>query len=394
MTVEVLDQASDPALARELKIRDNGYVSITAQVAEEGEVPVTKSFKIGTDMDSAKSKLRTLDEDFHKALVEVAKGTRIAYLTTGHGELSTKSGDTDEEKLSGLKQILGIMGFDIKELGIDEGLGETVPEDADVVLILGPVTPFLAAEVDTLQRYLDRGGSLFVALEGQSSSDLLQFQREDPLDDLLGTLGLAREEGILASVVAYAAEGPAPTTADRENIVTNRFSSHPSTTTLSRHSRRGARLILPGTTALTEIDDFSGKVTVTVRSLPHNWADLDGDLTFSAEAGEEKKARPIAAASEGDSDSSWRSMVVGDVTAFSDRWLGIPGNQVFLHDGLNWLIGDEAESGTLQNEEDVKIEHTRNDQVVWFYGSILGVPLLVLSGGVARVRRRRKGVKS
>ncbi len=90
LQLEILDQASDPELSKELKIRDNGYVAVSGASLVEGEEEktATKSFKVGTDLDGAKRKLQTLDEDFHKILIEVAKGNRVAYLTTGHNEFS------------------------------------------------------------------------------------------------------------------------------------------------------------------------------------------------------------------------------------------------------------------------------------------------------------------
>ncbi|MEE2750855.1 MAG: Gldg family protein [Myxococcota bacterium] len=391
LQLDVLDQASDPELSKELKIRDNGYVAVSGASLVEGEEEktVTKSFKVGTDLDAAKRKLQTLDEDFHKILIEVAKGNRVAYLTTGHNEFSTKGGDNASEKLANLKQLLKAVGFKVKELGLKEGLGDEVPEDADIVMVVAPRAPFLASEADTLTRYLDRGGSLFVALEPDfGSSDLVEFDREDPFDDVLSALGVKAGEGVLASEASFYMESRRPRLQDRVNIFTTRFSSHASNTTLSKFARRGARLILPSAGHIEEIEGFSGKVTITARSLPDNWADIDGNLELSD--GESKKVHPVAAASTGgEGDTAWRGIVIADATSLSDQWIPNPGNQLYVYDAVNWLIGEESTSGTLESEEDVKIQHTRDDQVAWFYGTIFGVPLLVFGGGALRLRRRR-----
>ena len=149
-----------------------------------------------------------------------------------------------------------------------------------------------------------------------------------------------------------------------------------------------ARLILPSSGHIEEIEGFAGKVTITVRSLPDNWADIDGNLELGD--GESKKVHPLAAASTGgEGDTAWRGIVLADATSLSDRWIPNPGNQLYVYDAVNWLIGEEASSGTLESEEDVKIQHTRDDQVAWFYGTIFGVPLLVFGGGAMRLRRRR-----
>jgi hypothetical protein len=413
LKVELLDQASDPTLAKEMKVRDNGYVAVTGLApaidddaedaeegddAEEGEDPeegksVTKSFKVGTDIDAAKRKLKTLDEDFHKVLVEVAKGSRIAYLTTGHGEFSTKGGDSADEKLANLKKLLKALSFKVKTLGLKEGLGDAVPDDADLVMVIAPEAPFLPSEAETLTRYLDRGGSLFVALEPETgSSDLVAFDEKDPLDDVLAGMGIKAGAGVLASEASFYMETRRPRLQDRTNVFTTRFSSHASTTTLSTYARRGAKLILPTAGHLEEIEGFSGKVTITARSLPDNWADLDGDLLLGDN--ESKEVRPVAAASTGGSEADggeWRGIVIADATALTDRWIPNPGNQLYVYDAVSWLLGEEGSGGTIESEEDVKIQHTRDDQVAWFYGTIAGVPFLVFIAGALRIRRRKSG---
>ena len=50
--------------------------------------------------------------------------------------------------------------------------------------------------------------------------------------------------------------------------------------------------------------------------------------------------------------------------------------------------------GGVKAEEDVRILHTKEEDVVWFYTTIFGMPLLILGIGVVynRLRRRpRKG---
>jgi hypothetical protein len=55
------------------------------------------------------------------------------------------------------------------------------------------------------------------------------------------------------------------------------------------------------------------------------------------------------------------------------------------------LVGTESLTGTTENEEDVKIEHTKGGQATWFYLTVLCVPLLVLGAGAVRIRLRRTG---
>jgi hypothetical protein len=65
-------------------------------------------------------------------------------------------------------------------------------------------------------------------------------------------------------------------------------------------------------------------------------------------------------------------------------------NQYFLVDIVRWLGGEESFAGEISSEEDVRLEHSREKDVLWFYGTILGAPALVLGLGLAFARRARR----
>ena len=65
------------------------------------------------------------------------------------------------------------------------------------------------------------------------------------------------------------------------------------------------------------------------------------------------------------------------------------GNALYFSDTLKWLVGDTALQGELANEEDVKIRHTRKEDVIWFHATVVVVPLLVLGIGFLATRRRK-----
>ena len=378
--VQVLDHAAEPALAKELKIRDNGYVALTLNDGTEDAV--TKSWKIGDELDKAKRNLKKLDEEFQKRLLDLAKGERVAYFTVGHGELNWKGGDVPDDQISNLKKVMQTLNFDVKELGLAQGLGDEVPDDATVVFVMAPTEPLLEGEVQALTNFVDRGGALFIAVEPEG----------EPLVDLLGHVGVKRGEGVLTSDTKFLRR--TGDVSDKQNVVTNRYSSHESATTLSKYSRQ-LHLVTPTAGWLEEVQG-RGKTTVTVRSDADAWADLNGDLSFDS-ASEKKDTRPMAMAATGPAGTGpdgealeYRVLVVADGTMLSDLVIANKANLQFLYDGTNWIMGEEDISGTIENEEDIKIEHTNEDQVVWFYGTVLGFPLLILGVGVLRVSARRR----
>jgi len=401
LQVEVLDQAAQPELAKKLRVRDNGYIAISALTAEKKggdaknpEHPKVKRIRIGTELDRAKPKLKNLDQEVQKALLDVSRGKLTAYLTTGHGELSWKGrGHNPMRTLKGLKQILEYMNFRIKDLGLTEGLGKDVPDDADVVIVLDPQKGMLKSEVDALERYLKSGGAVILAVEPKMTRDRRPaiMDKDDATGDLLAWLGLDLGNGVLASTRQIVPL--AHNKIDRLNIATDRFSSHPSTVVLSKN-RGELKLFAPTSGWLRKTSKGQGDVTVTVRSLSSTWNDLDGDLEFEAKNGESRSSRPIAAAVTGkkknDDGSTWRALVVSDASLFADVPIVNPGNQQFVYDGLNWLTRQEAISGSVKSEEDVKIQHTREGQAGWFYLTVIGIPVLLFGLGMLRVRLRRK----
>jgi ABC-type uncharacterized transport system len=411
LTVEILDQAANPRLAKALAVRDNGTVAMTqgdittlmeepatppgdeaapdeAEEGKEGQ-PITKRLRVEPELDKAKRTLKKLDAEVGKLLIELGQGTRVAYFTTGHGELNWSA---DKELLdASIRALRGRMqelGFSIKSLGLTEGLGEKVPDDASLVLVLGPRKPFFQAEADALSTYLDGGGALLLAREPAPNLEGASLPN-DPLDGLMAKLGVKMGEGVLASernIVPLARNR-----LDAFNIVTNGFTSHPTTRQISERSEQLV-LITPASGHLEELPDQPNSVTFVARSLAYVWADLDVNTQFDAEAGESKEARNLMAAIEGSEGAArFRAVVTADASMFSDLGVGLSlGNQRLAEDTLNWLIGAEALAGTTENEEDVKIEHTKEGQQWWFYLSVLVVPLSVVLLGALRIRLRRK----
>jgi hypothetical protein len=179
--------------------------------------------------------------------------------------------------------------------------------------------------------------------------------------------------------------------ADRANLVTNKFSSHDSVTNVSRAGQTAVFAAL-GAGAITDKKAADTKVTVTVRTLPDVWADANAD--YENQSSESRKSYELAAAvTQGEGDTEFRAVVVGDANWASDMVITqkMFANIQFLADSLGWLNEDETLTGTTSNEEDVKIQHTRENQAWWFYATALFVPIGFMSLGAVRVRARRKG---
>ncbi len=413
VVLEEHDRMVSANLAREYSVStDAAIVLLRGDRSERIDFP--------SQIRSARARLRNLDQEIQEHLWRLAREQRTAYLTVGHGEFNEPvSGEGAEadplRQINLLKEGLGVLNYQVEELGLQQGLGREIPDDAAMVLVMGPSSPFLAEELETLDRYLATGGAALFALDPDSDFRL------GPLEQ---RLGVRYEPVTLANDRQYVRRYG--NLSDRQLIITDQFTAHEAVTTLSQ-TRVGSGILLLGSGYLERADSGAARSRFVVRSLPTTYADLNGNFEFDAETevrrtynlvaaieGSESETRPdqdpaaertagmpdddeAGAPSESGQDNAagapgMRALVYADAGMFSDGVLSsIALNGALAADGIRWLGGEEAFAGGIASEEDIPIVHTRAQDVAWFYSTILGAPLLVLAAGIVTVVRRRSG---
>jgi len=377
-TYEVLDQAMAPELAAEEKIQRNGTILLAMGDTKQ-------KLTLPEEIDRAKRDLKKLDSSVQKSLMKLAKGKRTVYMLSGHDEASPRETDDDGRKLAQLKRVLQSLSFDVKTFGATDGSTSAVPDDASLLLIAAPLHALLPEEEQVIADYTARGGSLLVM-----AAPTLKPREGDPAQPLAGVLaglGLQATSAPLVNPTKYLSQRQGK--ADKLMLVSNRYGTHAVVKTLARYSTE-AYVALPLSAGLSKLPDAKVNISTLIRSYPDTWADTT--LNIVQDADEPSAVTDLAVAVEGGADDKpWRAVVVGSVAAFSDPMLGaMRGNNMFLADAALWLVGDEGISGETESEEDVKIQHTRDEDVYWFYGTVFGVPLLVMLAGMLVVQLRRK----
>ncbi len=383
LKVEEYDRLLVPAVAKEAKVNSDGVVVLSRGASHE-------TLTIGTDMKTAAVKLKTLDTDFQKSLLKVMREAHIAYLTVGHGELNETHSEpaTEGHSAKGIRKLFESQNYTVKDLGLTQGLGTDVPADATVVVVLGPTQAFLPEEVATLKRYAERGGHLLLALDPDPKADLAP---------LAAVAGLSWSPTPLANDKVYVRRRF--NNSDRANLATNRFSSHASVSTLSRNSAR-MPVVFPGASSLDKLGGAADlKIDFAVKAMGETFEDRKGTFEYDASDGKRStfnlaaavsRVLPAPAGWKGKDPPEMRAFVVADADALSDAAFGNEANIFLAADVVRWLGGEESFSGAITNSEDVRIEHTKQKDVVWFYGTILGAPLLVLGAGILVSRRTRR----
>ena len=375
LRVERLDAAVDLSRARALGVNGNGAI-----VVSRGERHET--YLTGNVLDSSKSQLRELDPEVQKRLYQVARAKKILYVTTGHGERAALNSDLSDPRgtVKVFQDLLRAQNDEIRQLGAAQGLATEVPRDASAVLVLGPTTPFLREEVEALGRWVRGGGRLLVALDPESGS---QF------DALLQPLGVRFVPTTLVNDRVYLARTHQPS--DRAQLVTATFGPHASVGSLVRASGRLPVFLLgAGSLELLTQKPAGVNVVFTVTTLPETFRDLDGNYVFDART-EKRKAWDVAAAitlpRKGTDEG--RAVVIADSDAFTDLALDASqGNRALAVDSVRWLLGEES-LGAPGGETDFPLQHTRGQDVAWFYVTVFVAPLAVLGAGFWVTRRRR-----
>ena len=404
--IEEYDRMVSASVAQKYSVTKDGVVVMVRGDKNE-------KLELDTDMERArrgKSKLRNLDREVNGKLLKLVREKRRAYFTVGHGEMTDPDsldpslrGKVPERRTSLLKRKLGDLNYEIKELGLIE-LTAGVPEDATIVMMLAPSQPLQEAELAALARYLDRGGKMLVALDPRGANELGALEPR---------LGVAMKKGYLTDDRAFLPQQG--TMADRRWPFTTQFSAHASTTTLSRTADKGGLLLIEAGALedreLAAIGD-KPKRTYVIRSQATSWLDLpdeanpDGNFIFDDKT--EKRDRynlgaaiegPKVKDAKGEEKDGYRAMVFSDGDLFADLMLQSRRGEVFvqivsgplLDDAIKWLGGEEVFAGEVVSEDDVAVRHTRDEDAVWFYVTVVGAPIVVLVLGLTGTwwRRRR-----
>ena len=190
---------AEPALAKEYNIDETG-----------GVILEYKGQKTKVDAPT--------EEEITNAIIKVTRTEqKNLYFFKNHEEVDL---DTDGERGgSSLKNELDSASYNVKPLDALSTQGK-IPEDADVLLILGPQRLFLDFEIQMVENYLKDGGNLLLALDPGV---------EHNFQSILSSLGVKfRGDYVIDKMSGLLREVPLTalgTTYSRTNSITENFPS-------------------------------------------------------------------------------------------------------------------------------------------------------------------------
>lgn len=373
--VRFLDQAIDRELAKESAIKENGWVALVRGEARE-------KFFVGRSKSDSRFRLRKFDQDFLEALLKIDSRRKHAYFVEGHGERPFRSAKAEDGR-SGTKFLadnLERLQYQVRAMGLSQGLQEEVPSNAEIVFIIGPETPFLEAEEDAILRALRDGARVFLALEPGF---------EAPTPKILKEAGITFDATRLANEEVHVSL----TRSERDvmTLATNDYIRGPVTETLRKNAKVGTVFETAGSLVLGRAAE--GVVTSTaIRAMPQTFRDTDGDLEQDPD--EPSGAFVLAAtatftSTTGAEEDEGRLFVTSDADFGSDAFIQlVQGNLMLLRDSVVWLQRDDAPVVAVDEDDDVKIVHRKEEDALVFYGTTFLVPALLIGLGWLTRRRR------
>lgn len=363
--LEAIDMDLKPQLAREKGITQSGTIEVTTD-------KTSMQLLLDSELTLTNALLKTLRD----------RPIKI-YFTTGHNELSCQN--TEADGLSLFCQALTATNYELAKLDLMKE--SVIPSDADVVIVAGPESSFLKEEVERLENYLVKGGSLLMALAPSFETDRYQNLRE-----LMKRWGLDIKNDLVLDRLStvQGADATIP-------LINNYASDHELTKDLK------ARSLFPMSSSIgkVQMDDehIHASLLALTTSFPGSWGESDLPAVASGKAqfdGKDSKG-PVAvlAAAEKHHDQSknkeTRIVLSGSSSALVNAYFQQEGNRKIFTQSVAWLSFDEgilSFNKVSESESPVILSAIHLNLV--FVVSIILVPVIFWALAFLMYRKRRQ----
>ena len=368
-----LDPERNPGLAT--KYEEEGQVRPGGLVVDAGDrFRMISQFDIfNVNMQTRQATSLSLEQELTAALLYVTTGDLPkVYLLEGHGEQSMFQ--------------LGISGLSVRDLlendnyavdTLDLVSRETVPDDADVLLVVAPAQDLTAAEIGRLESWMRDGGRVVFALQGARRSELPN------LAELLAGFGVRVVNGIIV-------EEAGRHTPDSQVFLVPEMTSHEIVAPM-----RSDRLftVMPAAGPIEELE--TKRRTLTVESFLNTSAGSFLRTDFDIQSVEQQEGEPNGpfavgvAITDNDLDGYVKSRVV---VYSSAMFLSQPyqANYDMLLNSLSWARSrEESISIRAKSLRTFPLRITRLAALIISGVAVLIIPLGVLGAGLAVWLRRR-----
>ena len=374
ISFEFIDPDRQPQVAQQYNVTQYG----------ESQNPMSgESLRYGTTILDMAGKTERIEkqsealreEDVTNALMKIVKGEKkTIYFVQGHGEKSID--DTEKNGYSTAKAGLEKDNYTIKTLNLVQE--NKVPDDASVLVMDGPTSEPFPNELELIDGFLNKGGSVAIFLDPPPAAALSEFMKKWSID--VGNNIVVDASGVGRLFGA----GP----------------SIPLVTKYSRHKiteRFNVMTFFPLVRSVTAAKEPANGITVSslFESNDRSWGETDtksNEVSF-----DEKKdlkgpvSLAVVATKDLPENKKARLVVFGDSDFASNSAFGLQGNGNLFLNTVSWLAQDESFiSIRTKNPEDRRLTLTEAQGRLVSYVTLLFLPVGVLAAGISVWMKRRK----
>jgi ABC-type uncharacterized transport system involved in gliding motility auxiliary subunit len=385
------------------------YVDVDAQPTVEAGADLQVGLRVqenGTAVIEYKDRVELIkaanEQDFTNALIRLREGTtRKVYVTTGHAERDI--GSTERVGYSGIAAGLRHENFLVQKINLARDGG--VPADATLVIVAGPRADFFRAEIESLQRYLERGGAILFMIDPFedlkryiTESGIALFMMDPSSASVTGELrnltAFVRELGVELGndVVVDTSEMGRYLGTDASVPVAARYPHHPITqglTSLSAYPM--ARSVRP-------VPRDGRTASPIIETSDQTWSEADiqqlaaGRLSMDPEKGDRPgpvslgvavSARPVSPPfGERSQPRETRLVVVGDSDFVANYSANVPGNSEMFLSIVHWLAQEKVVTIPPRVPQQRLLVMTGSQVWYVFWFAVLLLPGLAVGTGV------------
>jgi len=338
------------------------------------------------------------EQDVTSTLMKVLNPQqKKVYFLSGHGEKDPSS-SSEREGYSSIATALKGDNYQFDKLVLAQT--KTIPADATALVIAGPKTDLLDAEVPAISDYLNKAGKLLVMLD---PPDNLKSPPPMPhLTELLKQWGINATSTVVVDASGISNNAMAPVAAPP-------YPSHAIT------SQFGLLTVFPLARAITpDTGNAQRPAQSFVQTSGRSWAESSytelenpEQLKFEADKGDmagpvsigvavavpaasdDKPAEPPASGEQPKKPET-RVAAIGDSDFASNGYLGIQGNRDLFMNTVNWIAQQESQIAIRPRDPaDRRITLTAGTANLIALLSIIVIPAAVLGAGAFSWWRRR-----
>jgi ABC-type uncharacterized transport system involved in gliding motility auxiliary subunit len=374
ISYEFIDPDKQPQIAQQYKVTQYGDIQnpMTGEAVRYGTMILEMGAKTSR-IEKQGEPVR--EEDFTNALMKIVKGEKkTIYFVQGHGEKNPE--DAEKTGYTQAKAGLEKDNYVVKTLNLVQEA--KVPDDASVLVMAGPTSEPFPNELEAIDAFLNKGGSVAIFLDPPPGASLNDFMKKWSIDVgnnlVVDASGVGRLFGAGPSIPLVTNYGRHKIT-ERFNVMT--FFPLVRSVTPAKTPVTGInveQLLSSNDRSWAETDMKSNQVQFDEKT------DTKGPVSLavvaSKDLGENKKARLV---------------VFGDSDFASNSAFGLQGNGNLFLNTVSWLAQDESFiSIRPKNPEDRRLTMTEAQGSLLSYVMLLFLPVGVLVTGVSVWMKRRK----